>query len=601
MSQDPRERRASGVLLATLSLVIAAPAVAKPAPTRKGTPRKVAVRTMKAPAPTKIETAVKSPAALPAKAKRTLGSARVTIGHLGELRPVREVVGRREEPLTAEEQTAKQIEKLLRGPLRNSTTGLFVADARSGEALFAVNAEDPLNPASNVKMISTATALELLGPEFRYPTRLLGAAPEDGVVHGDVFLLGSFDPTLTSGDLDEIAIAVAQRGITSIQGNIVVGSDPTRDGIYRAIIPIEITAGDPGKPAIAVTPAGAEHVIVKVTALTSKRAQRPHLSYKVEDTKDVAGNPRIIVTVAGQIGKGGETTYPLVTRERTATAAYAMRAALRAHSIQVSGDLAVAELGDFVGNSVGLGALPIELGRHESATLAEIVSRVNKWSINWLADRVIMTAAALVHRQPPSMELALDSMYEWLARRPHLARTDLVVDTGSGLSYRTQITAHELASIVRSAGGFGTSEGDPSVSRAWLDSLSVSGTDGTLRHRFRANDVRGRLRGKTGSLSTVIALSGVLDIDPQRPLVFSLITNGDAPLAQGYVRRAHELVVGALCSYLAKTAKVPSPPSPSVEDPSAKTALPPPPAIDDGEEPEPDAALDAEAAAAGAP
>jgi D-alanyl-D-alanine carboxypeptidase/D-alanyl-D-alanine-endopeptidase (penicillin-binding protein 4) len=582
------------IVAAVLALALVLPADAKPAPTRKATPRK-ATRTAKAAAP------------IIAKVKRKLGSARVTIGRFGELRPAREAVGRRDEPLTAEEETAKQIAKLLRGPLRYGTTGLFVADARSGEPLFAVNAEDPLNPASNVKMISTATALELLGPEFRYPTRLLGAAPQDGVVHGDVFLLGSFDPTLTAADLDEVAIAAAQRGITSIQGNVVVGSDPTRDGIYRSIIPIEINAGEPGKLAIATTPAGADHVVVNVVATTSKRAQRPRLTYKVETTKDAAGRPRITVTIGGVIGKGGETMYPLVTRERTATAAYAMRAALRAHSIQVSGDLAIEELGDFVGNSVGLGSLPVELGRHESARLADIVSRVNKWSVNWLADRVIMTAAALANGQPPSMELALDAMYAWLARHPHLAKTDLVVDTGSGLSYRTQITAHELASIVRSAGGFDLGDSDPGLSRAWLESLSVSGTDGTLRHRFLTTNLRGRIRGKTGTLSTAIALSGVLDIDPQRPLVFSLITNGDVPLSKGYVRRAHELVVGALCTYLAKTAKV-APPvvAPPVVDPASQvlpfpTPTPPPPPTEDVEETEPDAALDAEAAAAGAP
>src|SRR5262249_28658921 len=157
----------------------------------------------------------------------------------------------------------------------------------------------------------------------------------------------------------------------------------------------------------------------------------------------------------------------------------------------------------------------------------------------------IMTAAALVKRQPPSMDLALAAMYDWLSRHPGIPRTELVVDTGSGLSYHTRITAHELVSIVRSAAGFAT-DADATQAHAWLDSLSIAGTDGTLSRRFRVGDVRGRMRGKTGTLSTAIALSGVLDIDPHRPLVFSLITNGDAPLSKGYVRRAHEQVVALI-------------------------------------------------------
>jgi serine-type D-Ala-D-Ala carboxypeptidase/endopeptidase (penicillin-binding protein 4) len=480
--------------------------------------------------------------------------ARVAAGRAGLLRPVREAVGRREEPLTAEEETARQIERLLHGPLRRGVTGLFVADARTGEPLFSVNADDPLNPASNVKMISTATALELLGPDFRYPTRLLGATPEAGVVRGDAYLLGSHDPTLTTRDLGDIADAVAARGVTHIEGSIVVGSDPTRDGIYRAVIPIAIQAGEPGEPPTATAPAGLSLVEIRVTAKTAKTARRARLSYQVETVDDGAGRPRVILTIGGAIGKGGSTLYPLVTRARTALAAQALRAALAARGVTLGGDIKIAELDDFVAASAVAGSIPVELGRHESPRLAQIIARINKRSVNWLADRVIMTAAALVKRQAPSMELALAAMYDWLGRHPRIARDHVVVDTGSGLSYQTRITAHELVSIVRSAAGFAP-DGDAALSHAWLDSLSVAGTDGTLSTRFRTGELRGRIRGKTGTLSTAIALTGILDFDPQRPLAFSLVTNSTMPLSKGHVRNAHDQVVGLLCSYLAKTRK----------------------------------------------
>jgi serine-type D-Ala-D-Ala carboxypeptidase/endopeptidase (penicillin-binding protein 4) len=499
--------------------------------------------------------------------------ARVAIGRLGDVRPAREVVGRREEPLSPEEDTARQIEKVLRGPLRYGVTGLFVADARTGEALFAVNADDPLNPASNVKMISTATALELLGPDFRYPTRVLGATPDGGAVHGDVYLLGSYDPTLTVGDLDQLALAIAARGITRIDGDIVVGPDPTRDGVYRAVIPLDIRAGEPGNPAVATAPPGMDLVAITMAARTAKTPGRPHLGYQVQPTTDAAGHPRLAVTITGTIGKGGATRLTVVTRERTATAAYSLRAALLAHGVDVGGELKSAELPAFVAASTAGPGLPVELARHESARLADIITRVNKWSINWLADRVIMTAAALVQREPPSMELALGAMYDWLARHPGIARSDLVVDTGSGLSYNTRITTHELVSIVRSAAGF-TPGGDLAQSHAWLDSLSIGGTDGTLTSRFRAGDVRGRIRGKTGTLSTAIALSGVLEVDPQRPLAFSLVTNGDAPLSPRQVRRAHEQLVGLLSHYLAVTRQPGAPAAEPLPPPPAATPVP---------------------------
>src|SRR5205085_4027679 len=103
-------------------------------------------------------------------------------------------------------------------------------------------------------------------------------------------------------------------------------------------------------------------------------------------------------------------------------------------------------------------------------------------SINWLADRVIMTAAALAARGQPSMELALDAIYNWLSRHPHVAKTAATIDTGSGLSYRTQITTTDLVGIVRAAAGFDSNENriDSKVAQAWLSSLAISATDGTL-------------------------------------------------------------------------------------------------------------------------
>lgn len=499
----------------------------------------------------------------------------------GELRTAREVVGRREEPLTPEEACARDIDKLLRGPLRNATTGLYVTDARTGEALFSVNADDPLNPASNVKMISTATALELLGPTFRYPTRVLGAA-DKGVVAGDVYLLGSYDPTLSAADLDDVAKQIAASGITSIKGNIAVGADATRDGLFKALVPIAIKGGaKAGDPVVASS--AFEFVEVKVEAKTVARGKAA-LKYVVEDL-----DGKTVVTISGAIGRGFETKYDAPTKLRTYDAAFTLRAALAAHGVTVGGKVVTEELGDFVGTAVG-GALPSELARHDSAQLAEIVAHVNKWSINWLADRVVMTAAALARHEQPTMENALAAMYEWLARNANIAKKDLVVDTGSGLSYNTKITAKELVAIVRGAGGFDKKTADPGTNaQAWLGSLSIAGMDGTLTNRFRG-PVRGHIHGKTGTLSTAIALSGILDIDPNRPLAFSLVTNGATPLAKGQVRKTHELVVNLLVKYLAATQSKSAAPvvvAPVVEEKKPAADL---------EEAEPNDALDTEAA-----
>ena len=507
--------------------------------------------------------------------------ARVLIGHD---RTPREAVGRHEEPLSPEELTAKDLDRLINA--QPGTTGMYVVDAQSGEPLFAINADDRLNPASNVKMISTATALELLGADFKYPTRVLGGTPDDGVLHGDVYLLGSYDPTLTETDFDELGAQLASRGIHALDGDLVVGADPSRDGLYRATLPIKVTGAATSKAAATVTaPDGFDLVDIKSTATTE--GGRSNLKYKTESTTDAAGRRHLVVTVSGTIGRGVSTTSRLDIDEHTLDAAYALRAAMRAHHIDVHGEVKIAELDAFIGDTVSRGAMPVELARHESAALADIVAHVNKWSINWLADRVVISAAALRDRKPATMATALDEMYGWLGRHAHVKRDELVVDTGSGLSYKTQISPHELVDVVRSASGFAAGT-DPLLARAWLDSLSVGGKDGTLTYRFRTSDVRGRLVGKTGTLSTAIALSGLLQIDPARPLAFSIVTNTLTPLSKAEVRKAHEQLVGVICRYVekkqAKNAVVVPVTLPPLEHPTPPQDLHeamPDPALDD--------------------
>ncbi|HEY5933872.1 MAG TPA: D-alanyl-D-alanine carboxypeptidase/D-alanyl-D-alanine-endopeptidase [Kofleriaceae bacterium] len=554
------------LLYAALVVALCGTAAAKPPPKKHNKQR------------LKVSEAARDP-------KKLGASARVSFAHDGKLQLARDLdlVAKypklRAEPLTAEEETATNIQKLLRSPLlRRGVTAIHVADARTGTPLFSVNAEEELNPASNVKLISTATALELLGPDFRYPTRILGPEPVGGVVKGDIYLLGSYDPTLSISDFENIAMTMQMRGITSIEGSIVVGADPTRDGVYRAIIPVGITAGEPGAPPTVTLPPNFDLVQVTVTATTHKKSIRNRLSYKADVIKTETGLPRITLTIGGTIGKDRHVEYPLWTRQRTATAAYSLIAALRARAINITGEMKVMELGDYVGESVGNGALPVELGRHESEPASEIAARVNKWSVNWLADRLVMTAAGLSRRAPPSMALALDAMYMWLERSAKLPKDKLVIDTGSGLSYRTQIRSQDMVSIVRSAGGFGT-DAPPDVAKAWLHSLAIAGTDGTLQHRFRSPDVRGRIVGKTGTLRNVIALAGILDFDPARPLAFSIVTNTNQPLQKRQTRQAHAQVIAEVCRYLQRTSIVVPVTPPPIATPSAT-----PSPVSEGEE-----------------
>jgi len=105
----------------------------------------------------------------------------------------------------------------------NSTTasGAVVVDLQTGQLVFARHPDLPLAPASNEKLTVSFTALRELGTTYRFRTEVFGRGyQEDGVWHGDVFLKGFGDPTLTSLQVERLATQIAELGITRIAGRV---------------------------------------------------------------------------------------------------------------------------------------------------------------------------------------------------------------------------------------------------------------------------------------------------------------------------------------------------------------------------------------------
>lgn len=102
-----------------------------------------------------------------------------------------------------------------------ATSSALAVDLRSSGVVFARNADLSLAPASNEKLPLTFAALEQLGPSYRFRTEVLGRGGQDGAVwHGDLFLKGFGDPTLTSARLGRLARAIADAGITRVEGRL---------------------------------------------------------------------------------------------------------------------------------------------------------------------------------------------------------------------------------------------------------------------------------------------------------------------------------------------------------------------------------------------
>ncbi len=147
------------------------------------------------------------------------------------------------------------------------------------------------------------------------------------------------------------------------------------------------------------------------------------------------------------------------------------------------------------------------------------------------------------------MKDGVELMLTWLA---HIGvdPSKVVLDTGSGLSYNSRLSAKQIVTVLRAAAGYST-EASPKTD-AFRDSLAIGAVDGTLRGRFKTpgHTVEHPVVGKTGTLTSVIALSGFISDRNGRTLCFSILTNGHKHARRRIVRSEHESMVAKLDRYL---------------------------------------------------
>jgi D-alanyl-D-alanine carboxypeptidase/D-alanyl-D-alanine-endopeptidase (penicillin-binding protein 4) len=436
--------------------------------------------------------------------------------------------------------------------LRRGTTAIHVVDAETGEALYSVHEEEALNPASNVKLISTGTVLATLGPNWRYQTQVLGAEPDAaGEVESGLYLSGNFDPTLGPGALSELAKSLFTHGVRTVTGDIVLSGEASRDVMATGRARVTVVGGAPGKaPSVNVWPASDLVAVHSKKVRTKRRGRsRVRLTRRIEDRD---GQPSIMhIDLRGNIRTGHKRVLSAKIPDRTAFTADVFKKALQEAGIEVKGESRVGSLVDFTAEATRADKAPGPLAVHKSATIASLVTRVNKRSLNSLADRLVMTAARQVYGGPLRMSNAVELMKTWLGRIGVDADA-VVLDTGSGLSYRTRLTTRQIVRVLRHAGGYSEDNSDEPTTKTFRDSLAISGIDGTLRRRFRNKDVslHRSMHGKTGTLTSVIALSGFLAREDGRTICFSIVTNGHNKHKKQTVRLEHEHLVAQIDTFL---------------------------------------------------
>lgn len=449
-----------------------------------------------------------------------------------------------------------------------SQVGATVVDARTGDVLWAHQADRPLNLASVTKVLTTAAALDALGTGFRWRTSLFAEKldAETGTVEGDLFIRGRGDPTLTLAGLRELAQAVQWRGVTEVTGDLVF------DGSYfDAVDEPPRYADQPKERAGYRAPIGAASlernaVTVVVAAdrfglgLADVTLDPPISDYvRIVDATVVTvatGRTRVLVTtqvkrdhielrVSGQI-LADEGVYFVRRRVEDPVKLFgeSLRAALEERGIRVRG------------KKIGRGVTPTDavlVGERESPPLGDVVRAMAKTSDNYIAETVLKTLGAEV--RPPAVAPATQAPATWadgiaavqryLADKAGVSPGAYRFENGSGLYDSTAIPAEIVAKVL--VAGWRDFRVGPDLAA----SLATGGVDGTLRRRFRDPSVLGRVRAKTGTLAAVSTLAGYAGADSSRPLAFVVLVNAMQPAARADARRLQDTVAALAVAYTA--------------------------------------------------
>lgn len=429
------------------------------------------------------------------------------------------------------------IDSMVAAPeVRHARWGILLVDAERGDTLYSRDAGKLFVPASNQKILTSAIALDALGPDFRFRTPFLGGEIRDGVLESNLVVVGRGDPSVSdhmAGDamlpLQEAADALAQRGIRQVRGTIDATSfDAYPDANagfawalddleypYGAVIDellfnegfseIHVTGGAaPGDPVQVRTSPARTFPRVRIAATTVPRGTGRDSLPQLDATKD---SVTWDIVLTGTIPAGDSAMLAVTHRDPKTAYVAALREALAERGITV-GDSAAAI------DTARLDTLFVL----ESPPLSRILQFFMKPSQNQIGE-MLFKAVALQRADTAggSGRVARRVFGEQLRAWGAEADGFLVYD-GSGLTRRDLVTPETLVrvlDVMRRGPHF----------QVYYDAFPVAGVDGTLRGRMRGTAAEANVRGKTGTLGNVRSLSGYATTADGRLLLYSILCN----------------------------------------------------------------------------
>jgi serine-type D-Ala-D-Ala carboxypeptidase/endopeptidase (penicillin-binding protein 4) len=447
---------------------------------------------------------------------------------------------------------AREIDRILsETDLARARFGVFVISPKDGRVLYSHNSDQLFTPASNMKVYTTAVALDVLGSDYRWRTSAYASKQPDanGTINGDLTLFGRGAPDLLSkakGDapsLTKLADQLYQAGVREVRGNIVgdnsyfrgelfgvgwqwndlqwyFGAEPSALSIDENSV--EVTIGPGSKQG------GSANVVMNPNSSPVRLVNQTRTAEQGDTTsigiiRDLSGND---LRVWGDFPVNGHAFSAFLSvHDPSMWAATLFKQALIARGIRITGDartrdFRIAEIDKLDPQK------SVELAYQDSEPLSAIIRHTNKESDNLYAELLLRTVGKergasapdpdpRKNRERGDDEAGTTVVRSWLEGKG-INTKGLAIRDGSGLSRLDLITPETTARLLLAISS------TPSAN-VFHDSLPIAGRDGTLNSRLKK--LTGRIFAKTGTLTYVHSLSGFATTPANETLIFSIMCN----------------------------------------------------------------------------
>lgn len=363
-----------------------------------------------------------------------------------------------------------QISIILSKVPSDTKTAILIYNPLTQDTIYSQNIFSPMIPASVTKIFTTATALSLMGKDYRFSTILFtdDLNIRDGIINGNLFLKGFGNATFSSEDLLQFIFKLKNLGIKEITGNII-GDDSYFDNIYyrEDWIPNE-----------------------------SANVKLPPISALVLDRNKTVVKRK----------KGRRTVYITETfKNPPLNIAQKFKQLIEENDITVKGSAKVG----ITPNNV------LEIAE-ASVVITDLIAMINKYSDNFLAECLFKSIGAFYSGKQGNSFYSQQAIQEFIKKNNIYSVNTEIVD-GSGISRSDMVTVASVNGVLE------TMYFDLKNFEPFYNSLSYAGIDGTLRNRLSDLPAGFSFRGKTGTLNSVIALTGYLMSDDKDELIVTIM------------------------------------------------------------------------------